>query len=162
MLTVDLSNIILKNNIKTRSQLLAFTKNMKDEGERALPTFIIKNIDQSVKIMRTTWEMEESVMKEKRSRKSLIEILKEASLGSCKIENYKWLMAAFNTLSNNNVQLIDFCQSIRLALEKGRGKKRNIMIVGPSNCGKTFMLKPLTNIFDCFSNLATGSFAWIR
>ena len=157
---LDLSNIILKNN-KTRSQLLAFTKNMKDEGERALPTFIIKNIDQSVKIMRTTWEMEESVMKEKRSRKSLIEILKEASLGSCKIENCKWLMAAFNTLSNNNVQLIDFCQSIRLALEKGRGKKRNIMIVGPSNCGKTFMLKPLTNIFDCFSNPATGSFAWI-
>lgn len=35
------------------------------------------------------------------------------------------------------------------------------MIVGTSYCGKTFIFKPLTNIYDCFANPATGSFAWI-
>jgi hypothetical protein len=35
------------------------------------------------------------------------------------------------------------------------------MIVGPANCGKTFLLQPLTNIYKAFSNPATGSFAWV-
>ena len=41
-------------------------------------------------------------------------------------------------------------------LTKGRGKHRNIMIVGPANCGKTFILKPLTVLFKTFVNLASG------
>ena len=44
---------------------------------------------------------------------------------------------------------------------KGRGKWRNLMIAGPANCGKTFLLLPLTTIFKTFSNPATTTFAWI-
>ena len=33
---------------------------------------------------------------------------------------------------------------IMTALEKGRGKYRNIMIIGPANWAKTFLLKPLS------------------
>ena len=47
------------------------------------------------------------------------------------------------------------------ALEKGRGKYRNIMIIGPANCAKTFLLKPLSVIYNTFCNPATGSFAWV-
>lgn len=35
------------------------------------------------------------------------------------------------------------------------------MITGPANCGKTFILKPLTLLFDTFCNPASGSFAWV-
>ena len=43
----------------------------------------------------------------------------------------------------------------------GRSKETNILIIGPANCGKTFLLKPLQKIFQCFSNPATGTFAWV-
>ena len=33
---------------------------------------------------------------------------------------------------------------IMTALEKGKGKYRNIMIIGPANWAKTFPLKPLS------------------
>lgn len=49
----------------------------------------------------------------------------------------------------------------KTALEMGRGKYQNIMITGPANCAKTFILKPLTLLFDTFCNPASGSFAWV-
>ena len=47
------------------------------------------------------------------------------------------------------------------ALEKGRGKYRNVYIHGPANCGKLFIVWPLKVIYKVFSNSVTGSFAWI-
>ena len=35
------------------------------------------------------------------------------------------------------------------------------MVVGPSNCGKIFFLRPLTKIFRSFSSPATCTFAWV-
>jgi len=35
------------------------------------------------------------------------------------------------------------------------------MIVGTANCGKTFLLNPLTEMYHTFCNPASGSFAWI-
>ena len=46
-------------------------------------------------------------------------------------------------------------------LEKGICKYRNLLIVGPANCGKTFLLSPLCEIFKCFVNPASNSFAWV-
>ena len=53
-----------------------------------------------------------------------------------------------------------FSTSVRDLLEKGRGKYRNMMIVGPANCGKTFLLQPLNVIYSTFCNPACTSFAW--
>ena len=35
------------------------------------------------------------------------------------------------------------------------------MICGPANSGKTFILNPLTSIYDTFCNPASSSFAWV-
>ena len=35
------------------------------------------------------------------------------------------------------------------------------MIVGPANCGKTFLLNPLTILFETFCNPTLASFAWV-
>ena len=35
------------------------------------------------------------------------------------------------------------------------------MIVGPANCGKTFLLQPLSTLFNVFCNPATTSYAWL-
>ena len=35
------------------------------------------------------------------------------------------------------------------------------MITGPANCGKTFIFNPLREIYETFTNPATGTFAWV-
>jgi len=49
-------------------------------------------------------------------------------------------------LSQNNITPSQFGKAMRNLLVEGRGKHRNIMIVGPTGCGKTFLSKPL-NLF---------------
>ena len=48
-----------------------------------------------------------------------------------------------------------------MLLEKGRGKYRNILLTGPANCGKTFILNLLNVVYKTFSNPTSPSFAWI-
>ena len=50
-----------------------------------------------------------------------------------------------------------FLEDLKVLLDKGRG--RNILITGPANCGKTFMLNLSTKIFESFRNPMTGFFA---
>ena len=158
---LDLSEIILRENIKTRTQLLCYAKRLKNEGDRALPRFVLKNIDACMKVMATTWEMENAEEDMTRHEASRLDLLMAARDKSCPHEECRWLVMATETLNKNNIDITVFASAIRLALEKGRGKKRNVIIVGPSNCGKTFLLSPLTKIYRCFSNPATGSFAWL-
>ena len=49
---------------------------------------------------------------------------------------------------------------MRERLTLGRGKYQNMIIVGPINCGKTFLLKPLESIFKTFANPASDKCAW--
>ena len=71
------------------------------------------------------------------------------------------LHAAIETLTRNNVTRADFSRAILESLVKGRGKYKNILIIGPANCGKTFMLNPQCEIYDVFINPATYNFAWV-
>ena len=45
-------------------------------------------------------------------------------------------------------------------LARGRSKFRDVMIVGPSNCGNTFLLKSLEIIFPAFTNPANDKYTW--
>ena len=50
---------------------------------------------------------------------------------------------ALKVLQGNNVEPVDFAVAMRKVLTKGRGKFSNILTVGPTNGGKTFLLSPL-------------------
>ena len=93
---------------------------------------------------------------------SRMEILQEAFEGNC-AENCdgRWLHIALNILQRNCIARDDFSASMRELLEKGRGKYRNIFLKGPANCGKTFLLNPLTVIYRTFLNPASTTFAWV-
>ena len=43
----------------------------------------------------------------------------------------------------------------------GRSKGNNVMFIGSANCGKTFVLNLLTEVFKCFVSPASGTFAWV-
>ena len=68
--------------------------------------------------------------------------------------NGAWLDCAQQVLGQNKVHPILFADDMRELLLKGREKKRNKMIVGPTNSGKTFLLTLFRYIFETFSNPA--------
>ena len=75
--------------------------------------------------------------------------------------NGQWLQCANQILRWNDVSRGTFSQAVKDLLEKGRGKFRNILIKGPANTGKTFVLNPLNVVYRSFSNPATYTFAWV-
>lgn len=96
-----------------------------------------------------------------RFQKTWLEILQGMLTQDCIQEcNNTWCKTAIQTLERNNICINSFCSSIRTLFDKGRGKFWNILITGPTNCGKTFILKPITKVFNTFDNPAT-SFAWV-
>ena len=72
-----------------------------------------------------------------------------------------WLVCAEQVLTQNKVHSVVYVSGIRDLLVKGRGKKRNIMIVEPANCVKTFLLKPLQAMFKAFSDPSNDKYAWM-
>ena len=72
-----------------------------------------------------------------------------------------WYKSAIEVLGNNKIHPIIYTSALRELLIHGRGKFCNILIVGPTNCGKTFLLKPLEQIFKTFCNPANNQYAWV-
>ena len=163
MTSYELSEIILSKNIKSRTELLALAREQKREGKTDIAEFVVNRGAKVVAdVLATTWEMENSKDNLERQKKSRIQLLKEARDGECVDScSGKWLTSAKEVLESNGVDIQYFGQCVRNLLEKGRGKYRNLMIVGVANCAKTFLLNPLNLIYKTFSNPASTSFAWI-
>ena len=64
-------------------------------------------------------------------------------------------------LRNNKINAYVFLETIRTLLQLGRQKNCNILLVVPVNCGKRFLLSPLTEIYDTFSNPSSRKYAYV-
>lgn len=157
------SEVILKKRIKTRTELYALAEGQRKEGKVELFNFIVnKNAKKVEELLTTTWEMHNAPKDLSRSKKSRIVILNDCLSEDCVEGCYdEWYHAAIETLCRNEIQVEQFAGAVKTLLEKGRGKFRNILITGPANCGKTFVLKPLVQIYNAFVNPASSTFAWV-
>ena len=91
------------------------------------------------------WEAEVVEMNKNRQVR-----LREKS-GSCADISCAWYDCTVEVLTLNNHNVAQFSQDMYDCLDKGRSKDRNIMLIGPANTGKIFMLKPLQFIFGKLS-----------
>lgn len=74
----------------------------------------------------------------------------------------RWIKCATDVLRNNNVHPYVFAAAVRDLLEHGRGKHRNILLSGPADTGKTFLLEPLKKLFSRTKcNPSSTKFAWV-
>lgn len=159
---VDLSDLIEQYHIRDKTELLNVVKKQKVEGKRDVALYVLNNIDKSVKLISTVWEMNNAAQAIQRRSTERMQLLNQAFQGECASDcEGRWLVMAKETLLNNDIPLRKYVGALSEAIEIGRGKDRNILLVGGGNCGKTFMLQPLRKIFNTFSNPATGSFAWL-
>ena len=159
----DVSQLAVKKGIKTRLGLLALANEQKKEGKVDLAQFIANRGPKVVaEALSVGWELEEAEAKMARQRLSRLEILERCLEEQCSEGcEGEWLTMAESVLANNGVTCVSFASAVKELLDKGRGKYKNIMITGPANCGKTFLLNPLNEVYRTFTNPATTSFAWV-
>ncbi|XP_068696550.1 uncharacterized protein [Montipora foliosa] len=159
----DVSQLVVERGIRTRTELLVLAKSQKNEGKTDLAEFIgnrgYKAGDEALTI---GWDIEEAPSNLQRSQRTRMEILHAVKHQDC-VEgcNTQWLCMARDILQRNGISETEFAEAVRTLLIKGRGKSRNILLIGPRNCGKTFLLNPLNTIYRTFTNPATTSFAWV-
>ena len=163
MSSFDLSEIIIRKGIKTRTELLAYANQQKSQGKYDIAEFIVNRGPRVVaEVLTTAWEMNTAQEKLDRAKKSRLEILEEASQGECAAGcNGQWLTCATEVLEQNGIRKESFTTAIKDLLKNGHSKFRNVMICGPANSGKTFLLNPLTCVYKTFCNPACTSFAWV-
>ena len=124
--------------------------------------YVLNNIDKCVKLINTTWEMENVWIKRERANKTRMQILQDCLDTDCVPNCHEqWYALAKATLERNSIEATAFASAIRVLLKRGRGKHRNILLTGPTNCGKSFLLTPIMRVFRTFANPAQSSFAWI-
>ena len=133
---IDVSEFIQKHNIKDQTSLLAIANNQKEQGKKDLVQYGFshssRNIDELIK---QTCRMKGAAKVLDHQKASRMQLIRDACDGV-------WLRCAQEVLVNNKVHPILFAAAIRNLLTLGRGKYRNVMIVGVTNCEKTFLFKP--------------------
>ena len=160
---LEVSEFLVSNEIKTDTELFAKAFEQKEAGKKDLANFLMSRSPKSLQdLIVTTWKMQDAVAQVQRNKTARMEVIRENAGKECAAGcNGVWLECALEVLKNNGVHPIVFAVAMRELLTKGRGKFRNIMIVGPANCAKTFLLAPLQNIFRTFSNPANDKYAWL-
>ena len=154
-------NIITTRNLRTEKQLLLLAKKQNQEGKTDLLQFIMRQTSARRKDMiKTAWEIENSEIEMEREGKPRLELLREAREWECKC-NDQWIRSAVEVLEGNGIDIEQFKAKVLRVLELGREKRNNLMIIGYANCGKTFLFKPMTKIFNAFVSPASGTFAWV-
>ena len=93
-----------------------------------------------------------------RESTSRIGIIEETAKRPCQCEG-EWLHCAKEVLAKNKINIYVFAHAIRQCLIFGRRKNTNVLLIGPTNCGKSFLLNPIEFMFKMFVNPAR--YAWI-
>ena len=74
-------------------------------------------------------------------------ILEDVLAEECVVDcNGNCYYSAHETLEKNGIGKSTFANVVLDLLDKGQGKYRNVMIVGPANFGKTFLLNLLNKV----------------
>ena len=137
----------------------------KQEGESDLADFLFSQTQKSIhELISKAWMLMQPSSETQRSEITRIEKVRNAAAKPCVDGcNGIWFQCAIEVLSLNGIEVAVFASYIFLLLAQGRGKFRNVMIYGQTNCAKTFMLKPMKCIFDnrLFDNPANDKYAWV-
>jgi hypothetical protein len=163
MTNFEFSQIVRAKNLKTKLELLSFVEKQSAEGKNDMAEFVMNRSQKNVsEIMETTWAMARAPQDLERSCLKRITILERTVNGEC-IEGCRetWQAQAEDVLQRNGIDKITFMAAIYTLLKEGRGKYRNLLVTGPSNCGKSFLFKPLPLIYRAFVNPACNNFAWL-
>lgn len=115
---LDVSELILRNKIKSKGEHLHLDKKQKEEGKTDLAISVLQHTDRVRKVIDTTrWKIEYSGESLKRRKTSCIDILKSFCSRECLDEcGGEWLRCDNITLQKINLPKNEFSTAIISAL----------------------------------------------
>jgi len=156
---LDIAELITERGFRDADQLGALAEQQRKEGKKDLAQYLMNRSSKRLdEIFESAWKMSEAEVNIKRRDRLRIDVIREASTKACGGE---WLRCVMEILRNNSIHSVVFAHTLRELILKGRGKNRNIMLIGPTNCGKTFLFTTVQSLFDCFSNPSNDKYAWV-
>ena len=160
---IDFLKLVVQMDLKTMLQVKAVCKRNADANQEALKSFLANRGEaRTSELINLAWDIEEAPSKLKRLETNRIQMLRDAAATHCTCPSPAlWHGLALQVLRRNNIPVDTYTQALLASLTLGRGKFRNIMLIGNTNCAKTFMLKPLTDIYMAFENPSRSSFNWV-
>ena len=159
----DVARIAVANNIRDDDDLCALAQGQAAEGKHDLENYIYSNPKESERqhVIDAAWKVANAKERRERAAKSKMDILRESLEKSCPCTDCRWLPAALEVLQRNDIPRAEWARIITNNLQNGRCKGCNVMVVGRTNCAKTFMLMPMVDIFEAFTSPAQGKFNWV-
>lgn len=149
-------DILRNHGVTTETEAWGLATEMEKKGDRGLLAFLMQNDVPGFlhKLYKATTAAEDLA----RLRMSRVEILQAAAEIPCACAvPGKWLELAKETLDTQNLTGT-FEQAVYVGLRDGRKKMNNVFLVGPPDSGKTFLLKPLKEIFRCYQQPDGGNY----
>ena len=157
--------IIRSKGIKDETALLALADENFDQGHTALMEYLANTPERKYKeLISKVWKIAASRTELQRQQTTRMEKIWVAVNEKCIEEcgdDTLWLEMAREVLTNNHINAYVFAAAVRNLLQHGREKGGNILITGARDCAKTFILRPLTKIFRCFTNPSSGTYAFV-
>ena len=92
---------------------------------------------------------------------SSMDLIKKAYQRDDYVCEGQWLTTNNQVLVSNGVHPYAFGDRVHTLLRKRRGKIWNVIIFGPANCGRIFLLCPLHTIFETFLNPAIDKYGCV-
>lgn len=159
----DVSKLIIEQRIGSLQHLQAMGELRRQTGEWDL--FLYLTVHPSNKLedmIKRVWEVAGAPEKLKQVKRPRITMLYNAQKDNCVSGcDGRWLTYAEQIIDQN--PLVDGRQlkeAVKNNIDLGRCKESTVFFIGPRDCGKSFLLLPLENIFNTFSNPTGGSYNW--
>lgn len=153
-----------KKNISTITEMMADAEVRVGEGDDTLSNYIFsRTMKQLSELLLKNEMMATAIDKVQHLQMSRLERLSLFKEKECARNcNGVWYTCALDILKRNKINKYVFADAIRELLEKGRGKGRNLFLLGPHTSGKTFLFKPLLAMYPHhFSNPPASTFGWL-
>lgn len=159
-------DLCLENNIKTDDEMLVFAKKRRSEmgDDHVLENFTRIGEKGRGEVLREAAKMSAADENVRLSRTSRMEIVKSVlSSGECSCkEKGMWLTLAYDICDKNRIDAETIKTAFYELLVGGRKKHKNIILVGESNCAKTFLVQPLSIVFTrTFNTPPSSTFGWL-
>ena len=162
----NVASYIRENNIYSYTELMAAGETRRLQCLKGISEYIYSHSEKnSREVLMKSWQMQEAPQRLERDQLSREQIVEKALGQSCASQcNKLWLQSALEVLSLNNLNQCEFASALTESLFLGRRKFRNLLLVGPTNCAKSFMFKPLKSLFGdkVFENPSCDKFGWVR
>ena len=159
----DTAKFIRAHKIHSYTELLSVADQRQQEGLDDISSFVFNRTEKFLRELITkTWDMAGAQDKIERQKTDRLDILIKFKYQEPCVCNGEWLTCAKEVMDLNNIDVAEFRSAILENIRLGRAKFRNIFIVGPTNTAKTFILKPLSVIYNerIFENPANHKYGW--